>query len=129
MEWLDEEWVAAVAGLATSLPGAEGADGVVSLSFAVAPRRERPVHWRYQNGKVVEAASGATAEPPDLALTLAADDAADVLSGRVEPSVAFMRGRLKASGAGALLLAFLASTTGSDYEAWRARVAALAPLP
>jgi hypothetical protein len=37
-----------------------------------------------------------------------------------------MRGRLKASGDGGLLLGFLRSTTDSKFVAWREKVAALA---
>lgn len=129
MEWLGEEWAEAVGALAGDLPSAGGADGTVVLSFAVAPRRERPVHWRYEAGHVVESAAGPPSSEPDLSLTLAGPDAADVLSGRVEVSVAFMRGRLKAAGDGGLLLAFLASTTSPEFDAWRAKVAALAPVP
>jgi hypothetical protein len=44
----------------------------------------------------------------------------------VEPSVAYMRGRLKAAGDGALLLAFLESTAGDGREAWLERLRSLA---
>jgi putative sterol carrier protein len=100
----------------------------VSLAFQLAPRKEVSVYWTYEGGKVV---AGGVGPKPDaeLALTLAAADAAEVLSGRVEPSVAFMRGRLKASGAGGLLLAFLDSTTTEGFGSWRERVAGVAAVP
>jgi hypothetical protein len=41
---------------------------------------------------------------PDLTLTLSTDDARSVKDGRLDPSVAFMQGRLKTSGDNALLL-------------------------
>ena len=107
-----------------SLPAAPGAEGTVILSVAVAPRKEASVHWRYEAGQVVAGGAG-TADGAELALTTTAADAAEVLSGGVEPSVAFMRGRLKASGEGGLLLAFLASTTSDGFEEWRSRVGAL----
>ena len=55
----------------------------------------------------------------DLALTIDRDDAWTVLTGEVEPSVAFMRGRLKATGDGGLLLELLESTTTGGYQGWR----------
>ena len=58
----------------------------------------------------------------DLMLTIARDDAQAVASGEVEPSVAYMRGRLKASGDGALLLGLLASTATESYRDWLRRV-------
>jgi hypothetical protein len=54
---------------------------------------------------------------------MTAADAAEVFSGRVEPSVAFMRGRLKATGEGSVLLAFLESTTSDGYDGWREGIA------
>ena len=105
----------------SALPAADGADGSVSWSVATAPRKEATVHWRYEAGRVVAGGAGAAPEST-LTLSAGAADAADLLAGRVEASVAFMRGRLKASGDGALLLAFLASTATPGFEEWRTRV-------
>ena len=118
------EWAEAAGELWPHLPPAPGADGTVSLAIATAPRREIAWHWRYQDGRVVEGGAGSGGDPK-VALTLAAADAPDVWSGRVEPSVAFMRGRLKTAGDGALLLAFLASTTAEGFGEWRKRAEAL----
>ena len=126
--WLSPEWLDAAAGMYGSLPDVPGATGSVNLAFVVAPRKEVAIHWRYDDGRPVEGATGVVPEP-DLALSMAAADAADVVSGRVEPSVAFMRGRLKAAGDGGLLLAFLESTTAPAFEQWRERLAAIAEPP
>lgn len=118
------EWASEAGEMWASLPPAPGAEGTVLWSVAVAPRKEASVHWRYEAGQVVAGGAGPAAGA-DLTLTASAADAIEVLSGRVEPSVAFMRGRLKASGEGSLLLAFLASTTSSGFEEWRSRVGAV----
>jgi SCP-2 sterol transfer family len=47
----------------------------------------------------------------DLTLTIGTDEARLVKEGELDPSVAFMRGRLKSSGDNALLLRILAWTT------------------
>lgn len=127
-EWLSAEWAEQAAGLCHLLPEAAGANGTVSVAFTVAPRKEVGFHWSYENGKAVSGAAGPV-PAADLVLGLAATDAADVLSGRVEPSVAFMRGRLKASGDGGLLLALLESTTAASFADWRSAMAGLGPLP
>lgn len=127
-DWLSAEWAEQAAALCRFLPDAPGATGTVNWTFAVAPRREVGFHWRYEHGKVTEAGSGPAAEA-DLTLTAAAADAADLVAGRVEPSVAFMRGRLKAAGDGGLMLAVLESTTSTGFGAWRESVATLAPVP
>lgn len=135
------EWAAEAAELWPYLPPAPGAEGTVRLAVAVAPRREVAFQWRYRGGEAVAGGAGGTAAggagadggtgaggdgEAELALTLAAADASDVLSGQVEPSVAFMRGRLKASGDGGLLLAFLSSTTDGGFDEWRRRLDGLA---
>jgi SCP-2 sterol transfer family len=57
---------------------------------------------------------------PDLALALSPADAQLVGRGELEPSVAFMQGRLKTSGDNALLLRVLAWTTTPAFAAARA---------
>lgn len=127
-DWLTPEWVGEAAALCRLLPEAPGAEGSVTLSFVVAPRREVGFHWRYEKGQVTRSAPGPAAEA-DLVLSLAATDAAEVLAGRMDPSVAFMRGRLKATGDGGILLAFLESTTSGGYAGWREAVAAVGQVP
>jgi hypothetical protein len=118
------EWAAEAGELWSLLPRAPGAEGTVSLAVATAPRKEVSFHWRYEAGRPVGGGQGNGGDP-ELALSLGVADAPEVLSGRVEPSVAFMRGRLKAAGDGALLLAFLSSTTSPGFQEWRARAADL----
>ncbi len=127
-DWLSPEWAEEAAGLCRLLPEAPGARGSVTLSFVVAPRREVGFHWLYEEGRVAGSGPGPAADA-DLTLSLAAADAADLLAGRVEPSVAFMRGRLKATGDGGILLAFLESTTFPGYAGWREAVAGVSPVP
>ncbi|MGH9115451.1 MAG: SCP2 sterol-binding domain-containing protein [Acidimicrobiales bacterium] len=121
--WLSEQWGADLSRLAGSRPTAPGAKGTVAVSIAGGPR-EVQYHWSYRDGVPGNGDIGAGPEA-DLALSISAADALTVVAGEVEPSVAFMRGRLKATGDGALLLAFLASTAGADYAEWRNTVAAL----
>lgn len=127
LEFGSPAWAEAAGELWPLLPPAGTEAGTVSLAVALAPRKEVAWHWRYEGGKTV--AGGPGAGDADLSLTLGAGDGAEVLSGRVEPSVAFMRGRLKASGSGGLLLAFLESTTSDGFGEWRRRIESLASVP
>jgi hypothetical protein len=86
--------------------------------------REVGYHWEYRDGKPGAGGVGLPADA-DLALTIARDDAWSVLTGEVEPSVAFMRGRLKSTGDTGLLLELLQSSTTRDYRVWRQRVESL----
>lgn len=118
------EWAAAAGELWAKLPPAPGATGTVSLGVSTAPRKEVTFHWAYQDGAVVSGGTGAG--EASASFTLGAADAPDVLSGAVSPSVAFMRGRLKASGDGGLIIDFLQSTLSPQFADWREAVARLA---
>ena len=122
---VSEEWAEAAAPLTELLPGVPGAGGTVSLAVSGGRRQEAGFHWSYDAGKAEPGAAGIDGDA-DLVLLLAAEDAIDVLKGEVEPSVAFMRGRLKASGDGGLLLGFLKSTVDPAFAGWREKVRALA---
>lgn len=124
--WMSSEWAEAAAPLTASLPVIPGVDrGTVSLAVSAGKRQEAGIHWSYRQGKPSPGEAGVDAQA-DLVLLLASDDAIEVIKGEVEPSVSFMRGRLKASGDGALLLRFLESTGGSGFGKWREQVASLA---
>ena len=125
---MSAEWADAAAPLTELLPDVPGAVGSVSLAVSGGRRQEAGFHWSYDAGKAKPGAAGIDGAA-DLVLLLAAPDAIDVLKGDVEPSVAFMRGRLKAAGDGALLLSFLRSTAGAGFEGWRSRMAGRAPVP
>jgi hypothetical protein len=123
--WLSQEWAEEAAGLTPHLPPILDASGSISLTVSGGSRKEVHLHWVYEDGV---AAVGAPGPQPDadLVLTLATPDAVQVFSGAVEPSVAFMRGRLKAAGDGGLLLGFLESTRSDTFETWRRGMAGLA---
>lgn len=123
--WLSEEWALQVEGTASTLPALDGASATVRLAIAVGRRQEVRLSWRYLEGTPGPPTPGDDG-PADLELAMGAEDAAELFSGRVEPSVSFMRGRLKATGDGALLLGFLASTPSESFESWRDHAFALA---
>jgi putative sterol carrier protein len=123
--WLSQEWAEEAAGLTSHLPPIADASGSISLTVSGGSRKEVHFHWVYKDGVAVAGAPGPQPDA-DLVLTLAAPDAVQVFSGAVEPSVAFMRGRLKAAGEGGLLLGFLESTRSEAFETWRRGLAGLA---
>ncbi|HVA74091.1 MAG TPA: SCP2 sterol-binding domain-containing protein [Acidimicrobiales bacterium] len=122
---MSAEWAEAAAPLTKLLPDIPGAKGTVSFAVSGGRRQEAGFHWIYKDGVAAAGEAGSDASA-DLVLLLASEDALDMVRGDVEPSVSFMRGRLKASGDGALLLGFLKSTTGTGFIAWREKVASLA---
>jgi hypothetical protein len=63
---------------------------------------------RLDNGVVAEAASGAS-PAPDVTLTVPYADAVAMADGELDPSVAFMQGRMKTAGDQGLVLDVLAA--------------------
>src|ERR1700728_444779 len=102
-EWLSEEWLQEVAKRAVSRPPVPGVTGKVSVAVTGAPNGDAVYHWSYQDGVPGDGAPGA-AGGADLALVIAHADAWPVAAGEVNKSVAYLLGRLKANGDGALLL-------------------------
>jgi hypothetical protein len=119
-EWLSEDWLKEMAALADSRPALPRASGTVSVAITAGRGRDVGYHWEYRDGVPGGGGVGVVADA-DLTLSIARDDAWSVLTGEVEPSVAFMRGRLKATGNGGLLLELLESTTAREYRDWRQR--------
>jgi SCP-2 sterol transfer family len=117
-DWLSEEWLQGLAELAGSRPPVPGISGTVSVAITIGRRDQVAYYWSYRDGVPGQGGVG-TAADAQLILAAGNDDAASLMSGEVEPSVAYMRGRLKASGDGAMLLAWLESTATDQYRKWR----------
>jgi hypothetical protein len=120
-EWLSDEWLKELVALTGARPRVAGANGTVSMVITGGPAGDVSYHWSYGDGVPGDGGVG-TAPDSDLTLTMPRADAEAVANGNVEPSVAYMRGRLKASGNGGLLLGLLASTATDAYRVWRDRV-------
>jgi SCP-2 sterol transfer family len=120
-EWLSEEWLKDIAASADARPPLPGVSGTVSLAVTAGRGREVGYHWQYRQG-VPGGGRVGVAPDADVVLTIARDDAWSVLIGEMEPSVAFMRGRLKAAGDGGVLLALLESMSTGSYRDWRQRL-------
>ncbi len=117
-EWLGDEWSSTFAAHLAALPA------VVELVVTGGPGGERRWHWAYRGGAPGAGAPG-PAEGAAVAFTLGEPDARALLTGEGEPSVAFMRGRMKSAGDPGLVLRLLEATSGPAYEAWRSDLAAL----
>ena len=123
-DWATADWAGEAAEMYSLLPDVAELTATVNFSVAVAPRREVSLYWRYEDGRPVEGGVGLLAGS-ELALSANAEDAGEIFSGSVPPSVAFMRGRLKAAGDGGVLLAFLRSTTDPRFADWCTRMVQL----
>ena len=102
-EFLSEEWIASWVGRGN----APGASGTVQIVVTGAPGGDGKWYFRLDDGVVAEAAAG-TQAAPDLTLTVGYAEGAAMAAGELDPSVAFMRGRMKTAGDPGLVLDVLA---------------------
>ncbi|MHB1536848.1 MAG: SCP2 sterol-binding domain-containing protein [Acidimicrobiales bacterium] len=118
--WLTEEWVASVAASVSQRPPAPGVDGEVRWVIAAAAAHDVVLAWHYRAGQPSWLGSPSPGRAAEVTFTLPQAEARALLGGESQPSVAFMRGRLKTAGDPGLVLALLASTATPAWEAWRA---------
>jgi hypothetical protein len=102
-EFLSEAWVTGLVGSGA----APGPTGTVQMVVTGAPEGDGKFHARVDVGVVAEAALGSR-PAPDVTLTASYADASAMAAGELDPSVAFMQGRLKTAGDPGLVLDLLA---------------------
>jgi hypothetical protein len=102
-----------------------GLSGTVELVIPDAPSGETRITALVEDGRVVAAERAtpvAGTGAAELVLTLPAAAVSAVAVGSLEPSVAYMRGEMKAAGDNRLLLGILAASADPAFAAWRARL-------
>jgi hypothetical protein len=115
VEFLSEDWVALQRELSAALPARPGASARVQYTVTGAPGEV--VYWlAWEDGRVVDGGLGLDPAAEVMLITPRVL-ATELAAGRVEPSVAFMQGRMKTSGDQAALLRILAVTATPEYEA------------
>jgi hypothetical protein len=124
VEWLSGEWLAAAAVEATDVPGPPTMTGSVVVDVTGGPDGDASIHAVFADGHLEDCGSG-TLVSPDVTLTLTDPDARAIVAGDLDPSVAFMQGRMKVVGAMGLVLDLLALAGTDEFRARRARVAEL----
>jgi hypothetical protein len=120
-----DDWAAAVRDELGGLTGPETLAGTVQVDVIGGPDGDVYVNARYAGGRLADARPG-PADGPDATLTITTQDAVAVIDGALDPSVAFMRGRLKAVGDMGLVLDLLAWSATDAARAARGRLAGLA---
>ncbi|MBO0732438.1 MAG: SCP2 sterol-binding domain-containing protein [Acidimicrobiaceae bacterium] len=125
-DWLSDEWLDRLAAAVAERPPAPGVTGVVETVIAIGRGKDVRIRVAYKEGEPSWSPSGDAA---DVTFTVPTAEAQAVLTGDLEPSVGFMRGRIKTSGSPGLVLAWLQSTSTPAWAAWRDSVKAFTDLP
>ena len=79
-------------------------------------------NWSYEGGRPGRGTPGA-APGATVSFTILEPDARALLAGELDPSVAFMRGRLKTAGDPGLVLALLEPDSDGGFQQWRRALA------
>jgi len=120
--WLSEEWFDQVRSLAAGPPEHPGVSGRIQVEMTGGPDGEVRCYWVIQDGRLVECAGGAVTEP-DVTLTLGWAEAVALEQGALDPSVAFMQGRLKVGGSMAVTLRLLSLAATPAVRDLRQKIA------
>lgn len=115
--WLSEEWVAATGAAASEVP----VPSAITVGVAVSGLPAGEVRYQRSLGT----GGGAPADVADVSFTMTADDGRAMVRAELDPSVAFMQGRLKTAGDPGLVLSLLAGWSSPDGRAACGRIAAL----
>ncbi len=121
--WRSEEWLAAAGPLEGLAPA--GWSGTFQVTVTGGVEGETRCHLVIDGGRVVGGAEG-SADAPDVTFTITGSDAGAVRNGQLDPTVAFMQGRLKTAGDPGAVLALLGAWSSPAGRRARARLAELA---
>ena len=120
-----DQWLAAVQAAAGALPPVPGCSVTVGVAVLGGPAGRRRFGVVVVDGRLVELSPGRPAAA-ECEVSCVYDDARQMLSGRLDPAVAFMQGRLKLDGAYERVLFGLRPVLSGDaFGAFAAEVVAL----
>jgi SCP-2 sterol transfer family len=105
--WLSQEWFDQALPIWTEVPGLDGLSGRVQCEISGGPAGDVSCYWVFDAGRLGPAGVGRI-ENPEVSLAVRWDDAAAVQRGDLDPSVAFMQGRLKVNGSMGVMMELLA---------------------
>ena len=117
-EVLSPEWFEAANAALEGLSEGPGGSGVVELVVTGGDEGRVAVHWVIEDGRLravrPAAESGVEAE---VSAPQARQDLEEMVAGRYDPAVAFMRGDLKPDGSARAFLAWLSALARDDCRA------------
>jgi putative sterol carrier protein len=122
--WLSEAWFAEVRALADALPARPGLSARIQEQITGGPDGDVSCYWELDDGITTRAAPGII-DDADVTVSLSWSDAAAIASGTLDPSVAFMRGRMKVVGSMEVTLALLPAARTVEAVGLRRQVAAV----
>lgn len=121
--FLTHEWLDLLRSVGASAPERPGASARVQCTVNGGPDGDVTFHLVVEEGRLVTAEIGPDADPP-VTLSAGYDVAVAIARGELDPSAAFMQGRIKVAGDMSHLFALLPLAQGADAVTTVSRVAA-----
>ena len=122
-KWLTEEWLEQYKRLAQDQPERPGASVRLQYTVTGGPDGDISYHWVVQDGRLEECAIGPLADA-EVVLTESWDDAMAIQKGELDPTVAFMQGKIKPTGSTGKLMSLLPLTSSAEFRKLQADVLA-----
>ena len=115
-KFLTQEWHDETRRMAEGQPERPGASARMQYVVTGGPDGEDVRYfWVLENGKLLESALG-DLEDAEITLTQSYTDAVAIQKGELDPSAAFMQGRIKVTGNMAKLMSLLPITGSPEYK-------------
>lgn len=116
-KFLTQEWHDESRRMAEGQPERPGASARMQYVVTGVPDGEDVrYYWVLENGKLLDSALGEL-EDSEITLTQSWADAVAIQRGELDPSAAFMQGRIKVTGNMAKLMSLLPITGSPEYKA------------
>jgi putative sterol carrier protein len=123
-KYLTQPWLDESRELAKDQPDRPGASATIQYVVSGGPDGDVKYYWVLENGKLLEAQIGEIASA-QITLTLPYDVSVEVQQGELDANVAFMQGRMKATGDMGKLMQLLPLTTSPEYRALQEKIRAI----
>ncbi|MGD0313566.1 MAG: SCP2 sterol-binding domain-containing protein [Acidimicrobiales bacterium] len=123
-KWLSAEWFDETRAAVSSQVTFPGLSARIQCEISGGPDGNATSYWVIEDGRPVSSGGGQLAGA-EVTLSMSWDDAVAMQQGRLDPSVAFMQGRMKVTGSMEVVLALLPVTASSEFRDLQGRVAEL----
>jgi predicted lipid carrier protein YhbT len=122
--WLSEEWFERTRAMAEDQPARPGLTARIQHEVTGGPDGDVRYYCVVVDGRLTQSALGRV-DQPDLTLTTAWADAVAIQTGDLDPTVAFMQGKLKVAGSMSLMMELLPETNTAEHQELRRGIAEL----
>jgi putative sterol carrier protein len=122
--WLSTEWFDETRAVVSGQLVCPGLSATIQFEISGGPDGNASYHWVLEDGRLDSIGEGPMTGA-DVTLSMSWDDAVAMHQGVLDPSVAFMQGRMKVAGSMEVVLTLLPVTATAAFGELRGRVAEL----